>query len=272
VSSRRRRHRFAGLLPRLGRGFGALGRRLWRYPQPVIGALIVGLALWALWGYAQRADAFRITQVHLPADPPFELRRPLEGANLWGVDLDAVAEQLWRQHPSLKDVRVVRQLPNAIRVTAIRRIPAAQVRLHPADGGAGRWYPVDREGFVLPEGTAEPADRLVRVVGFQRAGIALTPGHANDHERLQLALKVLQKLQRSPMGLWRRVTELDVADAAQLTFVLDDETEIRCGSEAELDTQLIRLRAALKAMARQPVKARYIDVRFQDPVMAPAAS
>lgn len=264
MSSRKRRHRFVGLLPRLGRGLGVLGRWLWRYPQPFIGVFIVGLALWALWGYAQRADAFRITQVHLPADPPFELRHPLEGANLWDVDLEAVAEQLRRQHPSLKDVRVVRQLPNAIRVTAVRRVPAAQVRLD-------RWYPVDREGFVLPEGTAEPADRLVRIVGFQRAGIALKPGHANDHERLQLALKVLQKLQRSPMGLWRRVTELDVADAARLTFVLDDETEIRCGSEAELDTQLTRLRAALKAMARQPVKARYIDVRFQDPVMAPAS-
>ena len=275
MKSRRRARRIVGLLPRLGRFIQTLGRWLLRHPQPFFAAACVLGAGWALWGYAQRADAFRIARVQLPPQASFQPRPPLMGMNLWRVDLRAVAEDLKRQEPWWKDVRVIRVLPNTIRIVAIPRLPAAQVRLDAATrasgGGPGRWHPVDGDGFILPDGNAEPAERLVRVVGFQRAGVALKAGGDNRDERLIAALRILRRIQRTQPVVWRRLTGLDVGDPSQLRLVLDGETEIRCGSETELDTQLGKLRGVLRAMARQPVKARYIDVRFKDPVMAPAS-
>ena len=261
-----------GLLPRLGRGIQGLGRRLIHHPQPFFTAACVAAAGWALWGYAQRADAFRIARVELPPQASFQLRTPLIGANLWGVDLGAIAEDLRRQEPWWQDVRVIRVLPSTIRVMAIPRVPAAQVRLNPIGGGTARWYPVDGTGFILPEGSAAPAERLVRLIGFQHAGVSLKAGKENREERLMAALRILQNLRRTQPVIWRRLTELDIGDPDQLRLVLDGEMEIRCGSERELDTQLVRLRQALRAVAKRSLKARYIDVRFQDPVVGPESS
>ena len=233
--------------------------------------LIVGacLAAWALWRYAQRADAFRIERVVFPADSALRLRAPIVGQNLWALDVRALADDLKQQQPRLKEVRVVRDMPNAVRIDAVPRVPIAQVRLDlSASAQAGRWHPVDREGFILPDGRAEAADGLVRLSGFDYAdGLRVGKGRAG--ERLALALRVLDVLRREAPAIARRVSEINVAEAQQLRFTLDGKTEVRCGSEAELDMHLARLRAALKVVARQSLDARYIDVRFQEPVIGP---
>jgi len=261
---RRRRHkRWVGALPRLGLGLWTAARWIIRHPQPAMLAVAIGGALWMLWSYVRRADAFQIAQVSLPANSALVLPESLIGHNLWAVDLQALSEQLQRQQPSFKAVRVIRQLPNTLRVDAIPRIPVAQVHLD-------RWYPVDREGFILTAAGAEPARRLVRLAGVDRTPGALKIGKPNADERLQLGLRVLARLQRAPALVSRRLVEINVADPRQVKFILEGETEVRCGSEAELETHLSRLQAALRALARrQELAVQYIDVRFQEPVVGP---
>jgi hypothetical protein len=123
-----------------------------------------------------------------------------------------------------------------------------------------RWHPVDREGILLP-GQAAADERLVRLVGVDRA---------NREERLQLGLRILQMLRRTPW-LSRRVTELNVAEPTALRLILDGTIEVRCGSEAELDGHLKRLQATLRTVAKQPMDIQYIDLRFQEPVIGGGA-
>ena len=257
---RKRRRRIIGLLPRLARGLWAWGVRAARHPQPLILGGLLLIALWGLWGYARRADAFRIRQVLLPQGSSLKVRASLLGANLWEVDLRRLADELKQQQPWLQGVRIIRQLPNAIRIELIPRTPVAQVWID-------RWYPIDREGFVLPSGTGQPDDHLVRLVGIERSGTSLRVGKVNPDARLLLALRVLEKLRRTPASVSRRLAEINVADPRQIRFVLDGETEVRCGSELELDAHLARLQAARKAMVKQPLPVKYIDVRFRDPVI-----
>ncbi|MBI1991651.1 MAG: FtsQ-type POTRA domain-containing protein [Candidatus Omnitrophica bacterium] len=307
---RKRRRRTAGLLPSLGQWLWAFGRHLAQRPQLLLLCAVLSMALWALVGYVQRSDAFRVTQVSFPPGPPFTLREPIIGANLLGLDLHALADQLKQQQSWLREVRVVRQLPSAIRIEAIPRALVAQVRLDrwpphlvaPPDGGAhspepvtarpasgrpnqvGGWYPVDQSGFILPQGSAEPAPHRVRLTGFERAGTALRVGKDNTDERLRLALRVLQKWRRGPPPLAQQLVEINVADPQQIRFIIDASIlhptvpgsgqddggiEVRCGSEAELDMHLKRLQAALKAVARSPVAVKYLDVRFKEPVIGP---
>lgn len=275
---RKRRRRTAGLLPFLGQRLWALGRRVAQRPQLLILCSLLSMALWALSGYAQRADAFRITQVSFPPGPSLTLREPIIGTNLWGLDIHALADQLKQQQPWLRDVRVVRQLPSAIQIEAIPRTLVAQVRLD-------RWYPVDQGGFILPQGSAEPAPHRVRLTGFERVGAALRVGKDNTDERLRLALRIVQKWRRTPSPLSQHLVEINVADPQQIRFVINVSTlhpavpgsgqaggdiEVRCGSESELDTHLKRLQAALKAVTRSPFAVKYIDVRFKEPVIGPA--
>ena len=249
------------MIPRLGRGLAATGRWTIHHPQPVFLIAAAGLVVWGLWGYAQHADAFRIAHVSLPPNAALRLRDSIIGENLWTLDVRALADELKQQEPWLKEVRVVRQMPNAVQIEIIPRVPVAQVRLD-------RWYPVDREGFILPDGRAEAADALVRLSGFDHTD-ALRVGKSNTDERLALALRLLGSLRHEAPVIARRVTEINVAETRELRFTLDGKTEVRCGSEAELDAHLARLGAALKAIAKQSLDARYIDVRFQEPVIGP---
>lgn len=256
----RRRRRIVGVIPRLGGGLWAWAGRAVRHPQPLILCGALAISVWALWGHAQRADAFRIAHVSFPPDVSFTLDEPILNTNLWDLDLQAFAAGLKRQQPWLKDVRVIRQLPNAIQIDVIPRLPVAQVRLD-------RWYPVDREGFLLPQATGVPSTQLIRLTGFERSRTALAVGKTNTDERLLLALRVLQQWRKNAPPLARRLAEVNVADPHALRFILDGDLEVRCGSEPELDMQLKRLATALKAIARQPLTVQYIDVRFPEPVI-----
>jgi len=258
----KRSTRIKGLLPRLVQGLRATLRWAVRHPQPaVILVMLCGVA-GGLWSYVQRADAFRITQVQLPASSSLKLSDPLVGDNLWTLDIRAVAEHLSRQHPWLRQVRVIRQPPNTIRIETIPRLAVAQVHVR-------QWHPVDADGFLLPQASASPLDRLPRLAGLDQGNGSLKVGAINTDERLKTALRVLKMLQRAPALMSRRVTELNVADVQQLRFVIDGEIEIRCGSEAEVPRQLERLLAVLKRVAKQSVAVRYIDVRFREPVIGP---
>ena len=267
VRSRQRR-RFVGLIPRFGQALSAAGRWVLRHPQPFLLIALLTMTLWGLWSYGERAEAFRIAHVYLPPQSSLKLRAPLLGTNLWTLDIRTLAEELQQQQPWLKEVRVVRQPPNAIRIDAIPRMAVAQVRLD-------RWYPVDRDGFILPEASIEPSPQLIRVEGFERGSNALRIGKDNTDERLRLALRVLAKLRRAPPSISRRLAAVNVADPRQIRFLIDlpastdGPAEVRCGSEEELDAHLQRLHAALKAVTKQPFGVRYIDVRFHEPVIGP---
>jgi len=267
----KRRRSFSGLVPRLGQGIVAIGRWTVRHPQPLILCAALLASLWGFWGYAQRADAFRITHVHLPPGSSLHLPTPLIGVNLWDLDLRALAGELKAQQPWLKDVRVVRQLPNALHIDAIPRLPIAQVKLD-------RWHLVDGEGFIVPQGSAAPAESVVRLVGLERA--TLRVGTATADERLTPALRIVERLRRAPALLSYRLTEANVADPQQIRFRIDlparsgatpteGDIEVRCGREAELDAQLERLRVALRAVAKRALDIHYIDVRFPEPVVGP---
>jgi len=270
----RRRRRIIGIIPRAGRAVWAAGRWALTHPGPFLFLTAMVAGAWLLWGYVRRAEVFHIAQVDLPADSSLHVRRPLIGDHLLTVDLRMLADELRRQQPSLKEVRVIRRLPDTLVIEPIPRVPVAQARIGPATrspgGGTGRWHPVDADGFILPDGSVEPAEGLVRLVGFERGGSALSVGKEQKDERVRLALRVLAALQRTGSLIARRLAEVDVSDPQQIRFLIDGgATEVRCGSEAELGAHLARLEAALRAIDRQPFEVGYIDVRFQEPVIHP---
>ena len=273
----RRRRTVIGFLPRLGRGTLTLGWWVIRHPQPILAvALVLGAGL-SLMRYMQRTEAFRIARVAWSPASSLELREPLVGQNLWALDIRALAQSLHAQQPWLKRVRVVRELPQTIRIDTVERQPIAQLRMR-------RWYPIDVEGFILPQGSPQPLDQLPRVRGLERSGATFVIGAVNEVPRLVVALRVLGTLERHPAMARHRVTEINVTEPRQIRFMVDfsadaDGTEstggglmeVRCGAEEALAVQLDRLQRAFKVMARQGMThPRYVDVRFEEPVIGPS--
>jgi cell division septal protein FtsQ len=266
-SSRRtaRRRRAPGVIPSMVKSVWRGTAWMIRHPQTMLMAAALGGFGWSVWRYFQRSDTFLIANVILSPDAPLTITQPLIGENLLAIDIRQLSEDLKRQQPSLKDVQVIRQLPNTLRIVPVQRTPVAQLQLE-------RWYPVDDQGFIVPEASPEPHERLVRLVGIDRKSGTVRAGQENSDEKLQLALRVLKTVRRAPISVSRRVVEVNVVDPQQIRFLMDSDTEVRCGTEAELDAHLQRLKGALQAIARQSMDVQYIDVRFHEPVVHPRTS
>lgn len=286
-SAKRRRTR--GVVPQAGRWLGKGLAGAVRRPALLAMLAVLAVSGWGVWRIAQSSSLFRITQVLVPPEVSFRLPEPLLGRNVWEVDVQALAAELEAQAPGLKTVRVIRQLPDTLRVEVFPRIPLGAVRLvH----GAARpsWYAVDAEGFVMPTAAPEQGEPLVRITGWERSG-RLQVGKDRPNERLDLALRILQARQRHPAWLSPRLVELNVSEPQQIRLLValapasafnlgapnpaltDDPAagtvEVRCGSEGELESNLRRLRASLERIGEPLPPIKYIDVRFPEPVIAP---
>lgn len=256
------RKRRAGLIPHVGGVVLRVIRWTLSHPQPfaVLGiAAVCGLALRESLA---RSEAFRITTVRLPAQSPVKVPDSVIGQNLWTIDLKALAEDLRSQRPDLKRVRVTRLLPDTLQVETVARKPIAQLKL-------GQWHAVDRDGFIFPRPSQTVWNELVIVKGLEEAKPLLKVGRENAHEQLLLALRMVSRLQASPTLAGHRLTAVQVGNPKQLSFLIDDDIEIRCGDEPALDRHLDRLRTVLRSVSRNQVAIRYIDMRFQDPVVGP---
>ena len=287
-----RRRRLKGFFPWLGRWLVAGAWQLTRHPHLPIAGGLLAVASMLVWQAMRHTDLFRVTRIELPAwpagrpdgspliPPPSSIatgdaaRRagpvgPLEGGgitppasllqrNIWDVNLRIVAEELGRQHPALKEVRVIRELPHVIRIEPVWRVPVAQLRLE-RQRGKPRWHLVDREGVVWPDGDPEPVERVIRVVGV---GPGTRDGLPEDE--IRLAVRVVQRVDLAAARLAPRVVEINVADPREIRLILESnavpagrpawpagrQVEVRCGAEADLEANLQRLEASLRALDR----------------------
>ena len=234
-----------------------------RHPRGLITLGVVLACGWTAGRSIATSDAFRITDVRIPAGS--RLRVPvssLKGRNLWTVDLAALEADLKAQQPHLKRVRVIRLLPRTLGLEVVERVPVAQLFL-------SGWHPVDADGYILPQAGLAPLKQLVILKGVDSPKQPLKVGHANTNARLSRALQLMEQLHRSPLLVGHRLTTVDIADPAQLTFVIDENVEIRCGDDTQLASHLRRLRTVLQQVARHGLEVRYIDLRFPDPVIGP---
>lgn len=252
------RGRRRGLIPLLLGGLWRLAGFAWRQKGQAAAAAALAAVLWSLWTFAQRADVFQIAEVQVVPAEALAAPEGFVGRSLWAVNLRATAQELQQRHPHLKAVRVIRRLPNVLRIEAIERVPIAQVSVE-SQGPQGRqvrWHPIDPEGIVLPAAAGSTRD-LPRVLGV-RGGAPMA-----------LALSVLDAVRAAQPGLPRRIATIDVGDPHQIRLITEDDVEVRCGAPEELPEQLGQLRAVLRALDRRQTAARYIDLRFGEPVVAP---
>lgn len=259
----RRRNTLRGVIPSLLSAAGRILRWLILHPQWLLTASVLAGIGWGAWRVITRSEAFCVTEVRLPANSALKLPKPsLVGRNIWAVDIGALARELNTQQPHLKALRVIRLLPQVLQVEAIARRPVAQVLLR-------SWHPVDRDGYILPSSGATPDERLVILRGVEDPAAPLASGKRNTGERLQRALRLIDQLRSSSGLAGHQLSVVDTADPEQVTFVLDEGMEIRCGSQAQLTQDLKRLRTVLQQVAKHEMRVRYIDLRFQDPVIGP---
>ena len=196
---------------------------------------------------------------------PEHLKRPPDRyrvtppVSIFQVDLQRVSDTLRGKYPVAQVDAVRRVLPNHLVATLRTRELLAQVR------GDRYYYPVSEEGVVVGTGQAAPYPNLP-IIYLDGLHGPLKIGNHFEDPIFWRASELLEAIRAQGGVAGHRVGSLR-SNRNELTLYLDSGVEIRFSPERlGLGWQQL---ADLCMQKRQILEqARYIDLRYQDPVIS----
>lgn len=202
----------------LGAVFGGLGAASYLQESPVFHA---------------KNLAFTPTE-HMALDDVRALLAPAVDQSLWSLDLDALEARL-EASPWVADAKVVRMLPDTLKVQVQEHIPVAQT----SEKGE-RWL-VDSAGRLFQVPTNEAPEELPQIHGITDHQV--TPPEQRER-RLQIALDALE---RFSVGSRPLVRSVQVGAADEIALELRDIPTRLHFEQSDLDRGLARFDALFAA-------------------------
>ena len=231
---------------------------------PLLLLILLGFGVfWGIRGELYADPGFTIKNVEvypagaLSGGRVRELERNFLGQNLFRISLGQAAERLERD-PEIREVRVSRRFPKALRIDILSRQPFAQVR----GNFHGPLYTVGEDGFVLDSGEARD-ERLLLIDAAesgltkpQRGSRLSLPGYAG-------AVDLVREFWNHPLSQTETLRSLRLSRLGEATLVLKDGPELRFGRQPT--KKFNSLEAALPLL-RGPERGRlvYIELQYRD--------
>ncbi|MDO8603465.1 MAG: cell division protein FtsQ/DivIB [Candidatus Omnitrophota bacterium] len=185
------------------------------------------------------------------------------GTNVFLVDLKDLKEKIVRSHPELRDIVVRRVLPNRLIVQARQRIPVAQVY-------GDKPYFIDKDGVFLAYTKDAENEEIIPMI----TGIRVSPfrGGFTQKEKIDSALFLIEAASENSKLSKYKIKKIDMADSRNISFFFNaadaEKVEIKIG-EGEFTKRLETLSTVLEQVGRDIDRVKYIDLRFEDPIVGP---
>ena len=237
----------------------------------------IGLLIGGSLAFANQSQLFVIREIGvydlaarriLNLSDPFQFAGVQAGSDQTAVNLQEIEAHIRRFHPDYQDVKVRRKLPNRIEIFLRRRAAAARVQLD-------KLYWIDSTGVILAI-SAEPDARSPIVTGLSKPKSQVTIGSQVRSDLLDVAIRIAAVIDARNLLKSHELTQIDVSDSKNLILRVDQEIEVRLGSAEKrmihkLREKLDRLAAYIETKPEEvdPLKIRYIDLRFDDIVIGP---
>jgi cell division septal protein FtsQ len=184
------------------------------------------------------------------------------GALIDTLSLTAVRERLV-SHPYIRDARVSRSYPDALRIELDERVPVATFTVK----GAIRY--VDADGVVLPYLESAVTHDLPTITGVpELAGAEF--GEAVGGESYFEALAILSDALETDSSVYHLISEVNMSDGDDIIlYSADGGVPIRIG-RGDTKRKLAMLRAFWDGFVRDegPENLEYLDLRFGDKIVA----
>ena len=188
----------------------------------------------------------------------------IKDTNIFLVDLNTLKEKLEASHSEYKDVVVRRLLPNKVIVKAGLRKAVAQIR-------SDRYYFVDRDGVLLPDVKNFPEANLPIIIGMGVNLARVQASRIKDFEKDNLgkALRLINEMQAIDELSGQTLKVVDITDPGNLTFSFEGtNVEIKIGN-SDFRERLHVLTTLLDQLGPDINEFKYIDLRFEDPIVGP---
>lgn len=212
-----------------------------------------------------RAPRFLVSEVEVRWPEKFKLPlqryRLLPATSIFQVDLEAVSQVLKRRYPAAEVEAVRRVLPNRLVATLVPKQVVAQIR---APGG-DRYYPISEEGTVMAPAQSAPFSDLP-ILFLEGSRGPFQVGESLKDPDFVPASELLAAIRRQGGIVGHGASSIRVKNRT-LSLFLDSGLEIRFAKD-QLLVGWQRLGTLLNQRPDVLKRARYIDLRFDDPIIA----
>jgi len=186
------------------------------------------------------------------------------GRNVFLVDLKSFKESIEEDHPELRDIIVRRVLPDRLVIQARQRRAVARVY-------GDRPHFIDKDGVSLPyPGNASGGENVPLILGIRATSPSISG--AAQKEKIGNALLLIDTLSQNQKLSRYRIKTIDMTDNRNISFFLSakdaEKVEIKIG-DGGFDKRLDVLATVLDQLGRDIEKVKYIDLRFEDPIVGP---
>ena len=209
------------------------------------------------------SSTFEVNEVDLvwTAQVPYRPQkyRLSPATSIFKLNLGAVREALQKKQPTVEIQEVTRRFPNHLMAFARLRRMLAQIHVERS------YYPVSEDGVVTAAGQNSPHAGLP-ILFLDGLHGALRIGHPIKHPSFWKAAQLLDVLQRQGGIAGHRASSIQ-ARGEDITLFLDSGLEIRF-SRQHLESSWQQLLELIIQKPKILEKARYIDLRFEDPIVA----
>ena len=186
-----------------------------------------------------------------------DLRR-LKGRNIFKVDINKLQAKIQQQYPQVAELRVMRELPDRIKVLAKKRDILFQTMWK------GKMLLVDAEGVAMYY-TLKAVD-LPLVQGLLGPQAKVSSGYPINVKSLGLVLGIIHNLKAHPHTAGLKVTSMDITNLAKINVVFSVGLRIIL-DEDQYGLKLGMLEMLMAQRKIDFVRVKYIDLRFHEPVL-----
>jgi cell division septal protein FtsQ len=230
----------------------------------VIG-ILVGGAGYGMWYFFLNSKFFAVNEVIVNKDQGYsfsveerKLTKRYKGRNIFSVNKRQVQALIKRDFPQLKKVEVRRNMPDVLEIDIVSREPVAII-----ESGGG--IVIDPEGVVLNIG--EQKQGLVKIKGISFFLNMPERGEKISNRALDRALLLLEVLRKKMSSEKKNIEYIDISDRNNLILGIYGAT-VKMGSD-DFFRKISQLRSIVNDPNVNMKDIRYIDLRFEDAVIAP---
>ncbi len=219
--------------------------------------LVLLVAVVGAWIVVPASNVFRIRHLEVAgtgAVGDLEVRERIDALlvdkTVFTVDEDALARRI-EELPFVRSVRVERHLPGGLQLHVSEYRPLALGFASNAEGGAGGYWLVARDGRVLAK--ASQGEWAGRIPTVELRGDDIEPG---DHVADEPALRLLASRRADSTLNFETIK----ADEYVVTARLVNGVDVRFGRPTALTQKLLVAEKMLHEAARKDIELLYIDV------------
>ena len=184
--------------------------------------------------------------------------RRLKGRNIFSVDIKRLENRIRAQYPQIAQLRVMRELPDRIKVLAKKREAVFQIPWK------GKFLLVDGSGVAMYN-TPVAVD-LPMVVGAMQDKAKVVLGAALTDKPVGTALQVIRGFKSRPHTSRLKITSVDVYNPSRIDVALGDTLHVILEQE-KYNIKLNMLEMLVTQRKIDFSKVKYIDLRFNEPVL-----